>query len=313
MTNHGNSSTGIRPLLSLSPITFPRLALASHYQIGDHLRSPRGLYFHHGIYVGDGQVVHYAGDRAKDMASASARLGTLADFADGHPIEVVPYGQSLPPIEVVLRAHSLLGEARYNLVLRNCEHLATLAKVGEPFSNQVREVLATVGAPIAGQMAAAFLVGATALTLAGAARTMTALSTAGSIVGGGPLAGVAVTGAVVGATSLATLFLAYRDDPYAPDYEREACADARLAGWVTLGLSAVGVALLVGCLGRGQGAAVVSSGLKSIGKVVGGGMAAGAVIAAGAPLLVAAASTKVTYERSKRVRKSKKERELGGK
>jgi hypothetical protein len=43
------------------------------------------------------------------------------------------------------------------------------------------------------------------------------------------------------------------------------------------------------------------------------GMAAGAVICAGAPLVVAAVSTKATYERSKQVRKSKTERELDGK
>jgi multisubunit Na+/H+ antiporter MnhB subunit len=277
------------------------------YQIGDHLRSTRGLYSHHGIFVGEGQVVHYAGDVAKNVASASVRLGTLAEFASGQPIEVVSYGKSLPPMEVVMRAHALLGEARYNLVLHNCEHLATLAKVGEPFSHQVRQVLAAVGTPIAGKMAAAFLAGGTALSLAGAARTMTTLSLAGSLVGGGPLAGVAVTGAVVGAASLTSLFMAYRDDPYAPADERAACKEARQSGWVALFLAAAGMALLVNWLGRGRGSAVVSSGLKSIGKMVGGGMAAGAVICAGAPLAVAAVSTKTTYERSK-----KKARQLSG-
>lgn len=28
---------------------------------GDHLKSSRGLYTHHGIYVGDGNVIHYSG------------------------------------------------------------------------------------------------------------------------------------------------------------------------------------------------------------------------------------------------------------
>jgi hypothetical protein len=295
-----NSYHGTVPTNILPPPSQGTSVRDDMYQLGDHLRSTRGLYYHHGIYVGEGQVVHYAGDRAKDASSATVRLGTLAEFADGQLIEVVPYGQSLPPIEVVLRAHSLLGEARYNLVLRNCEHLATLAKVGEPFSNQVRQVLATVGAPLAGKMAAAFLAGGAALSLAGAARTMKALSTAGSLVGGGPLAGVAVTGAAVGAVSLATLFLAYRDDPYAPDFEREARAHARRAGWVTLGLGALGMAILVAYLGRGRGAAVVSSGLRSIGKIVGGGMTAGTVICTSAPAVVAAMSAKKTYVRSKR-------------
>ncbi|MFY0584342.1 lecithin retinol acyltransferase family protein [Cystobacter fuscus] len=301
-TYNSSSHTGSVPTSILPPLPRSVLGRGEMYQLGDHLRSTRGLYSHHGIYVGESHVVHYAGDRAKDAATACVRLGTLAEFADGCPIEVVPYGKSLPPMDVVMSAHALLGEARYNLVLRNCEHLATLAKVGEPFSHQVREVLATAGAPVAATMAAAFLAGGAALSLTGAASTMKALSTAGSLVGGGPLAGVAVTGAVVGAASLATLFLAYRDDPYATDLEREARADARLAGWVTLGMGAVGVALLVACLGRGNGAAVVSSGLKTIGKVVGGGMAAGAVICTGAPLIAAAVSAKTTYKRSKKRR-----------
>ncbi|MBM7116217.1 lecithin retinol acyltransferase family protein [Archangium primigenium] len=300
-TYNSSSHTGFVPASILPPL--PRnLHLGGVIQLGDHLRSTRGMYYHHGIYVGEGQVVHYAGDRTKDTTSASVRLGTLAEFADGRPVEVVPYGQSLPPMEVVLRARALLGEARYNLVLRNCEHLATLAKVGEPFSNQVREVLATAGAPLAAKMAAVFLAGGAALSLTGAASTMKSLATAGSLVGGGPLAGVAVTGAAVGAASLATLFLAYRDDPYATDLEREACSDARLSGWSTLFLGALGTTFLVACLGRGNGAAVVSSGLKSIGKAVGGGMAAGAIICTGAPLVAAAVSAKTTYKRSKKRR-----------
>jgi lecithin:retinol acyltransferase len=299
-TDQHISPNGFVPTPRLPPVPHNRVVAEGLYQPGDHLRSSRGLYEHHGIYVGDGQVVHYSGDRAKDAASASVRLGTLAEFSDGHPIEVVPYGQSLPPMEVVLNAHSLLGEERYNLVLRNCEHLATLAKVGVPFSNQVRQVLATAGAPLAAKMAAAFFAGGAALQLAGAARTMKALATAGSLVGGGPLAGVAVTTAVVGAASLVTLFQAYKDDPYAPDFEREARANARSTGWWTLGLGALGVLALVALLGRGRGAAVVSSGLKSIGKVVGGGMAAGAIICTGAPLVAAAWRARNAYVRTKK-------------
>ncbi|CAM4282380.1 lecithin retinol acyltransferase family protein [Corallococcus exiguus] len=288
------------PAGDLLPGQVNAIVAASLYQLGDHLRSTRGVYTHHGIYVGEGQVVHYAGDRAKDADSARVRLGTLEEFADGHPIEVVPYGTCLPPIEVVMRAHNLLGEARYNLVLHNCEHLATLAKVGVPFSTQVREVLAIVGTPLAAKMAATFLAGGAALKFAGAARTMTALSAAGSLIGGGPLAGVAVTGAAVGAVSLTTLFLAYKDDPFAPDVERQARAEARSTGWLTLLLGVLGTAALVAFLGRGRGAALVSSGLKSVGKVVGGGMAAGAVVCTGAPLVLAAVGAQTAYSRSKK-------------
>ncbi|WP_434347634.1 lecithin retinol acyltransferase family protein [Myxococcus virescens] len=294
------STNALVPVGGLLPGQVNTIVAERLYHLGDHLRSTRGVYTHHGIYVGEGQVVHYAGDRAKDADSARVRLGTLEQFADGQPIEVVPYGTCLPPIEVVMRAHSLLGEARYNLVLRNCEHLATLAKVGVPFSTQVREVLAIVGTPLAAKMAASFMAGGAALKFVGAARTMTALSAAGGLIGGGPLAGVAVTGAAVGAVSLTTLFLAYKDDPFAPDAERHARADARRTGWLTLLFGALGTVALVSLLGRGRGAALVSSGLKSVGKVVGGGMAAGAVVCAGAPLVLAAVGAKTAYSRSKK-------------
>jgi hypothetical protein len=29
--------------------------------LGAHLISPRNVYFHHGIYAGEGRVIHYAG------------------------------------------------------------------------------------------------------------------------------------------------------------------------------------------------------------------------------------------------------------
>ncbi|WP_206171903.1 lecithin retinol acyltransferase family protein [Thiorhodococcus mannitoliphagus] len=35
--------------------------MKNHIPLGAHLISPRGGYTHHGIYVGDGHVVHYSG------------------------------------------------------------------------------------------------------------------------------------------------------------------------------------------------------------------------------------------------------------
>jgi hypothetical protein len=262
------------------------------------------MYDHHGVYVGNNEVVHYSGDRAKDVSSARVRLSTLDEFADGHAVQTVSYGISLPPIEVVMRAFELLGEARYNLVLRNCEHLATLAKVGVSFSHQVERLLATCGTPLVAQIAATFLAAETAVNLAGAAKTMQALTAAGRMVGGGPLVGIGLTSATVGAVSLTVLFLAYRDDPFATDGERQARAGARASAWWTLGVGVVGVLTLVALLGRGRGATMISSGLKSLGKILGGGMAAGLFICSGAPLAAAAWSAKNTYVRLKDARTS---------
>lgn len=108
------------------------------FGLGDHLRSPRGTYWHHGIYVGSGRVVHFAGDTAKDARSASARIGTLDQFSDGRPIHVVSYpAPTLPPEEVVANAFKMLGQGGYSLMNRNCEHLAVWAKTGNWVSHQV--------------------------------------------------------------------------------------------------------------------------------------------------------------------------------
>ena len=56
------------------------------------------------------------------------------------------------------------------------------------------------------------------------------------------------------------------------------------------GSSAVGVGTFVVSQGTGTGVVVLTSGLKALGTVVGGGLGAGAVTAVAAPLAVAGAA-----------------------
>lgn len=112
--------------------------LNNSFSLGDHLRSPRGAYWHHGIYIGAGLVVHFAGDARKDTSSASIRIGTIEEFCDGHPISVVRYATAtLRPELAVENALSMVGRKGYSLVSRNCEHLAVWAKTGKWLSHQV--------------------------------------------------------------------------------------------------------------------------------------------------------------------------------
>lgn len=110
---------------------------AAPFARGDHLRSPRTGYTHHGICIGDGLVIHYAGF-AREMASGAIEIASLDEFAGGNPVEVVPHpSRRHSRSESVDRAFRRLGEDWYNLVLNNCEHFVNWCIDGEHASPQV--------------------------------------------------------------------------------------------------------------------------------------------------------------------------------
>lgn len=89
--------------------------------VAAHLVSPRAFYEHHGIYVGNGCVIHYAGLTNRRWRGPVEEV-SLADFANGHPVRI-RHDQSLfACAEVVSRARSRLGERRYRILTNNCEH-----------------------------------------------------------------------------------------------------------------------------------------------------------------------------------------------
>ena len=109
--------------------------------IGSHIVTPRHGYLHHGIYVGDGKVVHYAG-LGYGIHRGPVEEVPLAHFARGRPVWIqsaaVPY---FDPQETVRRARSRLGEACYRLLTNNCEHFCEWCLRGTPRSHQVEALL----------------------------------------------------------------------------------------------------------------------------------------------------------------------------
>ncbi|MBB5398623.1 hypothetical protein OKW50_005566 [Paraburkholderia youngii] len=105
--------------------------------IGAHLVTQRNGYEHHGIYVGNGRVVHYSG------FAGSAHRGPveeveLARFAAGHSMSVRATPSAIyVGAEAVSRARSRLGENRYRLLTNNCEHFCAWCLLGESRSEQV--------------------------------------------------------------------------------------------------------------------------------------------------------------------------------
>lgn len=109
--------------------------------IGADLATPRDRYTHHGIYVGDGRVIHYAGF-ARSWHAGPVEEVNLIEFASGHPLRIVdhPHPRYLAQ-EIVQRARSRLGERDYRLLSNNCEHFCNWCISGQHRSEQVERFL----------------------------------------------------------------------------------------------------------------------------------------------------------------------------
>ena len=118
---------------------------------GDHIRVCRmnGVYYHHGVYVSDAEVIHFTGDdddSVLDWSKAHVIKTSLARFLNGGKVEVKEYNdselQDLYPVEgIVNYARSCLGDGGYNLIFNNCEHFANSCTLGRFRSRQVENVL----------------------------------------------------------------------------------------------------------------------------------------------------------------------------
>ncbi|KAB2018831.1 hypothetical protein E1A91_1Z001400v1 [Gossypium mustelinum] len=147
-------------------------------QPGDHIYCQRkgGLYDHHGIYVGDGMVIHLRGAAKKlgelpgchKCGDKRVENGEIAKvcidcFLDGGTLQIFDYGvpllefiarkrgtccqrDSKPPHEVISTATDLLernGFGPYDMLANNCEHFAVYCKTGSAASFQIEGHIAT--------------------------------------------------------------------------------------------------------------------------------------------------------------------------
>jgi len=105
--------------------------------LGAHLITPRRGYTHHGIYAGEGRVLHYAGLSRSFRPGPVAQV-PLAEFANDRPVQVECRSeQALEAREIVARARSRLGENRYRVLTNNCEHFSEWSRFGVSRSSQV--------------------------------------------------------------------------------------------------------------------------------------------------------------------------------
>ena len=103
--------------------------------VGDHLVVQFGWYQHHGIDVGDGQVVHF-GRGLHDLENAEIEVVERDVFCGGREVKTIESDAKFSPSAIKERALSRVGERGYNLETNNCEHFANWCRRGVMSSRQ---------------------------------------------------------------------------------------------------------------------------------------------------------------------------------
>jgi hypothetical protein len=92
---------------------------------------------HHGIYAGDGRVIHYAGFH-RAFRRGPVLETTVEQFARGRAVlAAAGTAARFAGAEAVTRARSRLGEDRYSMWTNNCEHFVHWCLSGTGRSAQV--------------------------------------------------------------------------------------------------------------------------------------------------------------------------------
>ena len=112
--------------------------------LGAHLTSPRRGYLHHGVYAGNGRVIHYGGF-SRMFLSRPVEEVSLEEFTLGCGLAVKAWvAPKFTGEDAVSRARSRIGENRYRLLSNNCEHFAEWCISGRSRSLQVDSLKAAM-------------------------------------------------------------------------------------------------------------------------------------------------------------------------
>jgi hypothetical protein len=104
---------------------------------------------HHGIYAGDGRVIHYAGFH-RAFRRGPVEEVAIEQFARGRDVRALPSTlANFVGAEAVARARARLGENRYRVWTNNCEHFVHWCLSGTSRSAQVERWGARVRAALA--------------------------------------------------------------------------------------------------------------------------------------------------------------------
>ena len=109
---------------------------------GDHIfvRRKGLLYSHHGIYAGEGNVIHFKGSE-KEKRDPAVIITDIDNFLNGGKLRRRDYKERLPYSESLIIAREHLSKKGYSLRVNNCEHFATYCATGNKKSRQVRRAI----------------------------------------------------------------------------------------------------------------------------------------------------------------------------
>ena len=274
--------------------------------VGSHLVSPRSGYFHHGIYAGNGRVIHYAG-WARNREAGPVEETDLDVFSQGKGFRIAKHVKADPPEIIIKRARERLGEDAYNVAANNCEHFCNQCVTGDHLSGQID---VATGAGTVSLASAAGLLGRAAVAASGPVYGLSGagitggLASIGGLVGGGAVAGLALLGAGPALATASLLNSTVLADPKEGDpQERRVRKVGRVASYAGAVAGTAGSVAAVSSMGAvaGLSASGITSGLAAIGGLIGGGMGMGVAIATTAPVIAAAAVGYTAYKAAKTV------------
>ncbi len=250
---------------------------------GDHLVSSRGYFSHHGLYIGDEQVIHYAGFSNGWKHGKVEQIG-LSAFQAGKGSTVCKYERrTFTREQSVARARGRIGEDYYCLMANNCEHFVRWCITGEHNSPQAARGAHAANAVVAGIGGMGAIVGVAEVgAVAGLSSSgiMSGLATIGGVVGGGAVAGLGIMSALPGAASVLVLNKTLlKDNPGLDGDERSARGVGRIATGIGAAGGTAGGLAAISTMGTvaGFSGAGIASGLAAVGSATGAGAALAAV------------------------------------
>lgn len=158
--------------------------MSDFISFGSHLVTKRIGYNHHGLYIGEQQVIHLT--RANKVEIVS-----FAQFTQGQDYRVEKYQSHFTRAEIVQRAKSYLGDESYSLLFNNCEHFVNKCIYDVAYSEQVNDAaMTTANAGIVANQ----IMQTSAVISAGGLVTSTAMTSGLTLLSATPIAPAAIVG-----------------------------------------------------------------------------------------------------------------------
>lgn len=115
--------------------------------IGAHIRVQIQSIYHHGIYIGNNEVIQFGllSDMLKPKEEVRVLVSSIEEFLQGGFLEVRVFDRKERKIKnddlkIVEIAKSKLGEDGYDIVHNNCEHFANFCIFNKKESKQIDDI-----------------------------------------------------------------------------------------------------------------------------------------------------------------------------